>query len=105
MIDVIFNKTDKYKKIKKILKNTQEEFCERFWNFDSLYSWVVMIPWGLGFIYLSLYHERFLYKYAGITVGIHLILLGLRKGTMNPIKYWNKVEDLQERRRKRVHKV
>lgn len=80
----------------------QEELCERFWNFESFNAWFVMIPWGSGFIYCGLYDERMGYKYALVSAGIVIIVRALRNGTYNPIKYWNKVEELQERRKNRV---
>lgn len=87
--------------LKKMISSLASEMCERFWNFEALNGWIVMIPWGAGFIYCGLYDLKFGYQYSMVSVGAVLVLWGLRKGTVNRIKYWNKIEEMQQRRKQR----
>lgn len=87
--------------MKNFFKKIFYELLERVWNFEALNGWIIMIPWGAGFVYCGLYNQKLGYQYAMVSVGIVLVLWGLRKGTVNRIKYWNRIEELQAKRKSR----
>ena len=62
-------------------------------------GWFFYLPWGGGFIYYALNDLPGLYRYTGVTVGLFLIVVGLRKGTINRIKQAVKVQQLVEERK------
>lgn len=59
---------------------------ERFLKFETFNGVFVFIPWGAGFIYCGLYNLRLGYQYAFVSVGMVLIIWGLRKTFVNRIK-------------------
>lgn len=67
-------------------KNLKNDLHDRFLTFESLNGALVFIPWGGGFIYCGLYNQAFGYKYGMVSLGIVLVVWGLRKATVNRVK-------------------
>ena len=58
----------------------------RFLNFETFNGAFVLIPWGVGFVYCGLFDLRAGYTYAMLSVGATLIIWGLRKVSVDPVK-------------------
>jgi len=83
---------------------------ERFLTFESLNGWMVFIPWGAGFLYFANCDLVFRffptsscsladgYAYAFNSVGIVLVVWGLRKGLVNRVKQAAAVAEMVEKR-------
>lgn len=67
---------------KKFLTTVKEQ-CLTFEKFNGA---LIFIPWGTGFIYCGLYDQALGYKYGMVSLGICLIIWGLRKVTVNRVK-------------------
>lgn len=67
-------------------KNVKQDMRERFLNFEAFNGLVVFIPWGIGFVYYGLYQPEFSYTYGMVSMGVILIVWGLRKVFVNRIK-------------------
>ena len=68
----------------------------RLLNFETFNGVFVMLPWGAGFIYCGLYDLRLGYSYALFSVGVTLVIWGLRKATVDRVKQKAKQELLLE---------
>lgn len=90
----------------------KRELVERFITFEAFNGGIIMIPWGMGFLYYgipwqvdlqtALYlaqQPQFGYNYALISVGLVQIVWGLRKLLVNRVKQQAKFEELVKRRR------
>lgn len=101
MIEVIAHRRDKLLRLKMFFRNFKHDLYERFVNFESIYSWIIRIPFGASLIYCGLFDLRLGYQIALVGAGAAIFINGVRNGTVNPIKYWNRVEELQKRRKSR----
>ncbi|MBP3955380.1 hypothetical protein J8F10_08815 [Gemmata sp. G18] len=68
----------------------------RVMNFETFNGAFVMLPWGAGFIYCGLYDLRLGYSYALLSVGVTLVIWGLRKVTVDRVKQKLKQERMLE---------
>ena len=69
----------------------KEALRQRFLNFEAFNGTFIFIPWGAGFVYYGFRDIKGGYEYALKTVGIALIIWGLRKLLVNRIKQQAKV--------------
>lgn len=60
--------------------------ADRLMTFESLNGAFIFIPWGIGFIYCGLYDQALGYKYGMVSLGLCLIIWGVRKVTVNRVK-------------------
>ena len=58
----------------------------RFLNFETFNGAFILVPWGAGFIYCGLYDLKMGYSYALLSVGVTLIIWGVRKASVDRIK-------------------
>lgn len=97
------------------MKHFWDYIQDGFITFERINGWLVYIPWGCGFIWYgtpsaevlmqySVWHERFAFNYAMCSVGLVLIIWGLRKGTVNRAKQQVMVEERARRIRKKLEK-
>lgn len=66
---------------------------------ETFFGWFIYLPWGGAMIYYGLYDLPGGYRFAFISAGIYLLVLGIRKGTVNRIKQAVKVERLVKARK------
>jgi hypothetical protein len=45
-----------------------------------------MLPWGAGFVYCGLFDLKLGYSYALLSVGVTLLIWGVRKATVDRVK-------------------
>jgi hypothetical protein len=72
----------------------KRDIQERFMNFETVNGSFIFIPWGAGFIYCGLYAPAFGYTYGMVSLGVVLIIWGLRKTLVNRIHQAIKIEQL-----------
>lgn len=58
----------------------------RLLNFETFNGAFVMLPWGAGFVYCGLFDLKLGYSYALLSVGLTLVIWGLRKATVDRVK-------------------
>lgn len=75
-------------------KTIKADLKERFLNFEAFNGGFIFIPWGSGFIYYGIYKPQFSYQYGMVSVGLVLIVWGLRKLFTNRIKLQAKINKL-----------
>lgn len=74
----------------------KRDLRQRLLTFEAFNGAFIFIPWGAGFIYCALYAQAFGYTYAMLSIGVVLIIWGLRKLTVNRIKLQAKIDLLVE---------
>lgn len=75
---------------------TKRALKRRLMNFETFNGACVLLPWGTGFVYCGLYDLKLGYTYALLSVGVTLIIWGLRKATVDRVKQKVKQERLVE---------
>lgn len=85
-------------------KRIKSDFRERFLTFEAFNGAFIFIPWGAGFIYYGIYKPQFSYQYGMVSVGIVLIVWGLRKMFTNRIKQQADINRLLMNREHRLQK-
>ena len=74
----------------------KKDLRQRLLTFEAFNGAFIFIPWGAGFIYCGLYAQAFGYTYAMLSIGVVLIIWGIRKLTVNRIKLQAKIDLLVE---------
>jgi hypothetical protein len=59
----------------------------RLLNFETFNGAFIYLPWGAGFIYCGLFDLKAGYVYGMLSVGAALIVWGLRKISVDPVKF------------------
>lgn len=84
-------------------------------TFETFNGWLVFIPWGAGFLYFAFkdlpidltpslsnigtfFRSWTGYTYGMVSLGLVLIIWGIRKGTVNRVKQKLKMEQLIQKR-------
>lgn len=75
-------------------KKIKQDLKERFLTFEAFNGAFIFIPWGFGFIYYGVYQPQFSYTYGMVSVGLVLIVWGVRKTFTNRIKQQAKINKL-----------
>ncbi len=97
---------------KRFIQAVKKDLAERFLKFETFNGAFIYIPWGAGFFYYGwpweantetiLYivtQPQFGYNYGLITLGMVLIIWGVRKTFVNRVKQQAKLEMEVEKRK------
>lgn len=79
-----------------MLEAAKRDIAERFFNWETFNGFFLFIPWGAGFIWYglpskelllqySIWHERFGYNYGMVSLGMVLLIWGVRKVAVNRV--------------------
>jgi hypothetical protein len=79
------------------LSELKTDLKQRLLTFEAFNGAFIFLPWGMGFIYCGLFNLRLGYAYGMVSLGIVLILWGLRKLTVNRVKQQAKLQAAVEK--------